>query len=82
MTAAPQFAKEAGEAGEFVRQPNRFTERLTTPEPGRYALYVSLACPWAHRSVIVRSLLGLQDALPLRVVDPLRDDRGWRFTLD
>ena len=45
-------------------------------------LYISLACPWAHRSVIVRSLLGLQDALPLRVVDPLRDDRGWRFTLD
>ncbi len=80
MTA--QFAKEAGAKGEFVRQPNRFTERLTTPEAGRYVLYVCLACPWAHRSVIVRRLLGLEDAIALRVVDPLRDERGWRFTLD
>jgi putative glutathione S-transferase len=51
-------------------------------EAGRYRLVVSLACPWAHRSVIVRRLLGLEDALSLAVVDPLRDDRGWRFTLD
>lgn len=43
---------------------------------------MSLACPWAHRSVIVRRLLGLEDALALRVVDPLRDEQGWRFTLD
>ena len=82
MTAAPQFVREAADTGEFVRQPNRFTERLTNAEPGRFVLYVSLACPWAHRSVIVRSLLGLQDSLALRVVDPLRDERGWRFTLD
>ncbi len=88
MTAA-QFTAEAGRTGEFVRQGNRFTERITADgssrypvEAGRYVLYVSLACPWAHRSVIVRSLLGLQDALALRVVDPLRDDDGWRFTLD
>jgi putative glutathione S-transferase len=77
-----QFAAEASGAGEFVRQPNRFTERLLAPEAGRYVLYVSLACPWAHRSVIVRRLLGLEDAIELRVVDPLRDERGWRFTLD
>lgn len=51
-------------------------------EPGRYRLVVSLACPWAHRSVIVRRLLGLEDAVPLAVVDPIRDERGWRFTLD
>ena len=80
MTA--QFTAEAAPTGEFVRQPNRFTDRLTDPEPDRYVLYVSLACPWAHRSVIVRRLLGLEDALALRVVDPLRDERGWRFTLD
>ena len=51
-------------------------------EAGRYRLVVSLACPWAHRSVIVRELLGLQDAMSLAVVDPVRDDRGWRFWLD
>ena len=51
-------------------------------EAGRYRLVVSLACPWAHRSVIVRRLLGLEDAISLAVVDPIRDERGWRFTLD
>jgi len=51
-------------------------------EAGRYRLVVSLACPWAHRSVIVRRLLGLDDALSLGIVDPIRDERGWRFTLD
>ncbi|GGS12478.1 glutathione-dependent reductase [Actinokineospora fastidiosa] len=85
--ATAQFGKETSTRGEFVRQPNRFTERITTdgprrPEPGRYRLIVSLACPWAHRAVIVRKLLGLEDAISLGVVDPLRDDRGWRFTLD
>ncbi len=84
-----QFGKETSARGEFVRQPNRFTDRVTADgssgypvEPGRYVLYVSLACPWAHRSIIVRRLLGLEDAIALHVVDPLRDERGWRFTLD
>jgi putative glutathione S-transferase len=80
MSAAPQFTREV-DRGEFIRQPNRFTDRLE-PVAGRYVLYVSLACPWAHRSVIVRRLLGLDDAIALRVVDPIRDDAGWRFTLD
>ena len=88
MTIA-QFGKETSARGEFVRQPNRFTDRITADgssgwkaEPGRYRLVVSLACPWAHRSIIVRRLLGLEDAISLAVVDPIRDDRGWRFTLD
>jgi putative glutathione S-transferase len=46
----------------------------------RYHLYVSLACPWAHRAVIVRELKGLQDAIAMSIVDPLRDERGWKFT--
>jgi putative glutathione S-transferase len=87
--ATVQFGKETSKRGEFVRQANRFTDRITADgsagwkaEPGRYRLVVSLACPWAHRAVIVRGLLGLQDAISLAVVDPVRDDRGWRFTLD
>ncbi|MQA03681.1 MAG: glutathione S-transferase family protein [Streptosporangiales bacterium] len=84
-----QFAQETSKRGEWVRQANRFTDRITadgsTDWPvttGRYRLVVSLACPWAHRSVIVRRLLGLEDAIGLAVVDPIRDERGWRFTLD
>lgn len=87
--AKAQFAAETSGRGEWVRQANRFTDRITADgssgwpvEPGRYRLVVSLACPWAHRSVIVRRLLGLEDAISLGVVDPLRDERGWRFTLD
>ncbi|WP_342669029.1 glutathione S-transferase family protein [Actinomadura oligospora] len=73
-------------AGRFVRQPNRFTGRITADgsspypaEAGRYRLLVSYACPWAHRSMIVRRLLGLEDVITLGVVDPIRDERGWRF---
>lgn len=51
-------------------------------EARRYRLVVSRACPWAHRAIIVRRLLGLEDALSLAVVDPVRDERGWRFWLD
>jgi putative glutathione S-transferase len=85
--ATAQFSAETARSGEFVRQPNRFTDRITAdgprrPEAGRYRLVVSLACPWAHRAVIVRKLLGLEDALSLAVVDPIRDETGWRFTLD
>jgi putative glutathione S-transferase len=94
-----QFVKENAPTGEFKRQGNRFTGRISRDsasttgegpddqnrwpvEPGRYRLVVSLACPWAHRAVIVRKLLGLEDAISLAVVDPIRDEQGWRFTLD
>lgn len=96
---AAQFTAETTERGEWKRQANRFTGRITRDsqagpgegpddqgrwpvEPGRYRLVVSKACPWAHRSIIVRRLLGLEDAISLAVVDPVRDDQGWRFTLD
>lgn len=88
MTKA-QFGKETSKRGEFVRQANRFTDRITADgssgwkaEPGKYRLVVCLACPWAHRALIVRGLLGLEDAISLAVVDPVRDEKGWRFTLD
>jgi glutathionyl-hydroquinone reductase len=51
-------------------------------ESGRYRLVWSRACPWAHRAVIVRGLLGLDAHISLGTVDPIRDERGWRFTLD
>jgi len=50
--------------------------------PGRYRLVASLACPWATRAVIVRRLLGLEHSISLAIVDPIQDERSWRFTLD
>jgi putative glutathione S-transferase len=81
-----QFPTEQSEAGEFQRQEDAFRDWISddgsTPYPavaGRYHLYVSLACPWASRALIVRNLKGLQEAIGLTVVDPVRDDRGWAF---
>ena len=78
--------RDAKPRPEFVRAAYPFQGRLTADgssgypvEPGRYHLYVSLACPWAHRTVIVRKLLGLEGAISLSVVDPIRDGRGWAF---
>jgi putative glutathione S-transferase len=49
-------------------------------EPGRYHLYVSLACPWAHRSLVVRALKGLEGLLPVTVVGPVMGEHGWSFS--
>ena len=79
-SAVPQFVNDSTTDGRFVRQDSRFRERVDErPEPGRYHLYVSLACPWASRAIIVRRLKGLEDVLPMTIVDPVRDERGWRF---
>lgn len=48
-------------------------------QPGRYHLFVSLACPFAHRTLIVRALKGLERVVSVSVVDPIRDGRGWAF---
>jgi putative glutathione S-transferase len=66
--------------GRFERQASAFREHPERLEPGRYHLYVCFACPWAHRTIIARDLLGLTDVLSLSPVDPVRDDRGWAFT--
>lgn len=83
---ASQFPDEATEDGEFERQEDAFRDWVRAdgstafaPEPGRYHLYISLACPWAHRTLIVRRLRGLEDAVGMTVVDPVRDERGWAF---
>jgi putative glutathione S-transferase len=86
MSLTAQFPAETSTEGAFVRQPYTIRDRITADgasgfraEPGRYHLYVSLACPWAQRAVIVRRLLGLEDVISMSVVDPIRDERGWAF---
>ena len=86
MSATAQFPDEQSAEGEFERQEDSFREWVSadgsTPYPavsGRYHLYVSLACPWASRTVIVRKLKGLETAIGMTVVDPIRDERGWAF---
>lgn len=81
-----QFAKETDESGAFVRQTQAFREWVsdepgaTFPaEAGRYHLYVSYACPWASRTILLRKLKGLESVIGMTVVDPERDERGWRF---
>ncbi|HWK00278.1 MAG TPA: glutathione S-transferase family protein [Xanthobacteraceae bacterium] len=49
-------------------------------EPGRYHLYVSLACPWAHRTLIFRKLKRLEDAISISIVDPFMGEEGWTFS--
>jgi putative glutathione S-transferase len=87
MAIKAQFPDEQSPAGEFVRQGDAFRNWVTADgssgyvaEPGRYHLYVSLACPWAHRTIIVRKLKALDRIVGMTVVDPIRDERGWRFT--
>lgn len=86
MTSSAQFAAETSKDGAFVRQQYSIRDHITADgssgfpaEAGRYHIYVSLACPWAHRSVIVRKLLGLEEVISMSVVDPIRDERGWAF---
>ena len=80
------LTRETSAEGAFVRQRSGFRDWVSVDgstgyraEPARYHLYVSLACPWAHRTIIVRKLKGLEHVISLSVVDPLRDERGWRF---
>mgnify|MGYP001103518020 FL=1 len=87
MTATAQFPREVDRRGAFVRQASRFRDWVSADgstgypaTPGRYHLYVSYACPWASRVVIVRKLKRLEDVIGMTVVDPIRDERGWRFT--
>ncbi|MGA4683819.1 glutathione S-transferase family protein [Micromonospora sp. AB353] len=75
--------------GEFTRDQRYIATRITADErdgwpvePGRYRLAVSRACPWANRLIIVRRLLGLEDAISMAVAGPTHDKRSWTFDLD
>lgn len=79
MTAArAQFPDEQNAEGEFERQGDAFRGPIAA-ESGRYHLYVSWACPWASRTIIARTLTGLEEAIGMTAVDPVRDERGWAF---
>lgn len=82
----------AATGGRFVRSDSQFRNWITTDgsagpsgeggfkaEPGRYHLYVSLACPWAHRVLIVRALKGLKEMISVSVVHWLMVEDGWTF---
>jgi putative glutathione S-transferase len=72
--------ESSGSDGKFQRQESAFREWVDATEPGRHHLYVSYACPWAHRTLIVRLLRGLEDVVGVSAVDPIRDARGWEFS--
>jgi putative glutathione S-transferase len=72
--------KEATDDGTFQRQDSTFRDWPDEVVAGRYHLYVSWACPWAHRTIIARRLMGLEDAISMSAVDPIRDRKGWAFT--
>lgn len=84
--AKAQFPGEQSLEGQFIRQQDAFRGWVTADgqsgfpaETGRYHLYVSWACPWAHRIIILRHLKRLEGAIGMTVVDPIRDERGWAF---
>ncbi|WP_327093505.1 glutathione S-transferase C-terminal domain-containing protein [Nocardia vinacea] len=77
------------EAGEFKRDTNYITTRITADgrdgypvEPGRYRLVAARACPWANRTLIVRRLLGLEEVISLGLCGPTHDRHSWTFDLD
>lgn len=88
-----QWYETKSNQGEFKRQESLFRHWITTDgsagptgsegfeaEAGRYHLYVSLACPWAHRTLILRKLKGLEDVISVSVVEPLMLESGWTFS--
>mgnify|MGYP000132537756 CR=1 FL=1 len=73
--------------GKFNRMPTQFRNWVTADgssgfkaQPHRYHLYVSLGCPWAHRTAIMWKLKGLEEVISLSIVDPVITEDGWAFS--
>jgi glutathionyl-hydroquinone reductase len=73
-------------AGEYIRPASQFRNHVGTeienpyqPSAGRYKLYVGMGCPWAHRTLVVRALKGLQEAIAITIVSPSVNEGGWVF---
>jgi putative glutathione S-transferase len=82
-----QWYETGKSGGQFRRQDSRFRSSISRapdaqfpPESGRYHLYVSLACPWAHRTLIFRKLKGLESHIGVTVVDPIMLENGWELS--
>jgi len=73
----PRDTKATG--GAFVRTESAFRDRVREPEAGRYRLYVAKSCPWAHRTLVVRAMKGLEKAVPVSYADPYMGENGWQF---
>ena len=89
QTTGNTWLNEIADDGTFVRATTSFRASISrepgyrhTAEAGRYHLYVSLACPWAHRTLMVRALKGLHDVISVDVVHPYLTDKGWSFDTD
>ncbi|MBQ49208.1 MAG: glutathione-dependent reductase [Zetaproteobacteria bacterium] len=78
----------SGKDGGYERIPRSFLDGISSdsekfqPESGRYHLYVSYACPWAHRTLIYRKLKNLEDHISVSVVHPDMLENGWSFATD
>lgn len=79
--------KDRDRSGKFKEKPTTFRDRVTADgssgfksEAGRYHLYVALGCPWAHRTLIMREIKGLNEVISVSIVDPIMSDKGWMFS--
>merc|ERR1712054_295928 len=86
MSSITDWVSKDDKSGEFKRQVSAFRDSISReagakypPEKGRYHLYVSYACPWAHRTLIARKLKGLEDIISFSVVHWHLGEGGWRF---
>ncbi len=80
-------APQTDQDGEFRRKASTLRNWTTrdgpfTPDAGRYHLFVAWNCPWAHRALLTRAVLGLQDAISVSFAKPRRTDQGWVFDAD